>query len=147
MRANQESWFRSSHGEIEREREGLSDLGLLKIKENKRRKKPLELESLTLLLSNLGLFFFFFFSLVAFLGSFKSKSTSLDLTFLSFLSIQIWFLFSGSLASFLFLSCSSLRCLVFYFYNFVLVEGSKIVRYREVDWVLIFLIIYDWCGI
>ena len=53
MRANQESWFRSSHGEIEREREGLSDLGLLKIKENKGRKKPLELESLTLL------FFFF----------------------------------------------------------------------------------------
>ena len=42
MRANQESWFRSCHGEREREREreGLCDMSLVKTKENKRRKKP-----------------------------------------------------------------------------------------------------------
>ena len=43
MRANRESWFRSGLGE--REREGLCDLGLAKLKENERRKKPLELLS------------------------------------------------------------------------------------------------------
>ena len=49
MRANQESWFRSNHGDC------ACDLGLAKKKE----KKPLELESLMLLLSDLGFFFFF----------------------------------------------------------------------------------------
>ena len=47
--------------ERERERE-MCNLGLVKIKESKRRKNPLELNSLTLLLSDLALFVCFFFS-------------------------------------------------------------------------------------
>ena len=90
MQANQESWFRSSHGEIERERErGSERSGFSKIKENKRRKKPLELESLTLLLSNLGLFvcfFFFFFGCFSGFLQIKVNLIRSNLPFFSFYS-------------------------------------------------------------
>ena len=76
MRANQESWFRSNHGDC------ACDLGLAKKKE----KKPLELESLMLLLSDLGFFFFLFIGCFFGFLQIKVNLVRSNLPFFSFYS-------------------------------------------------------------
>ena len=104
MRANQESWFRSGHGERERERERerekvcACDLGLAP-----KKKKPLELESLLLLLFGLGLFVcfsFFFFGCFSGFLQIKVNLIRSNLPFFSFYSdlISLFWLKSKSAA-------------------------------------------------
>ena len=103
MRANQESWFRSGHGEREREREREREGLCVWFGFSTKKKKPLELESLLLLLFGLGLFVcfsFFFFGCFSGFLQIKVNLIRSNLPFFSFYSdlISLFWLKSKSAA-------------------------------------------------